>query len=218
MGRVILARHGQTNFNADGLVQGRSDKSVLNGRGRRESELLLAMLRRIAPMPGGIISSSLARSMQTGKMVADGYGMGFAQDSRLDEIGMGILEGAPYSSPGFADYDSSMRSGNLSVAEKYGVEPLGKVLARMQEFFASLSGKKKDIIAIGHGAANGIYLASLMGLGVEGYAGRQDEFSQKNCAISIIAWDGREFRLEAEFALETAEAMGSGRGKYATEA
>lgn len=86
---LILARHGQTDANARGLLVGRSDWA-LNERGRQQAKALAAAV----PEVERVISSPLLRARQT----AGAFGRDVEIDERWIELDYGELDGRPASS------------------------------------------------------------------------------------------------------------------------
>lgn len=69
MKRLYLLRHGQTEFNAKKLVQGRCD-SPLTGLGRQQARVAAAWLKAHNVVPDKVVSSPLGRAMDTAQLVA----------------------------------------------------------------------------------------------------------------------------------------------------
>jgi broad specificity phosphatase PhoE len=68
--RVLLLRHGQSTWNAEGRWQGWADPP-LSTTGRLQSEAAGAVLAKAGEtFPGGVTSSDLARARQTAEIVA----------------------------------------------------------------------------------------------------------------------------------------------------
>ena len=68
MTTVLLARHGRTAANADGVLAGWTPGVALDERGREQAEALAA---RLAPLPlAAIVSSPLERCRQTARAIA----------------------------------------------------------------------------------------------------------------------------------------------------
>ena len=100
---LLLLRHGETEANAAGILQGQSE-SDLTARGRRQAQLLGAALKpridrireTVAPL---IYTSDLRRAVETAEAVADGVGGGSAltlkRDPRLRERRLGPFQGIP---------------------------------------------------------------------------------------------------------------------------
>ncbi|GAA0904172.1 2,3-diphosphoglycerate-dependent phosphoglycerate mutase GpmB [Rothia nasimurium] len=88
--QVILARHGETEWNVAGRAQGRED-SPLTAAGLEQAE---ALGRRLASLGvGHIISSPLLRARRTAEIAALAIGGTVSLDERLVERSFGELEG-----------------------------------------------------------------------------------------------------------------------------
>ncbi|HEV7654012.1 MAG TPA: histidine phosphatase family protein [Mycobacteriales bacterium] len=88
--RVLLWRHGRTGWNVEHRFQGQSDPP-LDDVGKAQSA---ASARLLVPYgPAAIVSSDLARAVQTARPLADLVGLPIAIDPRLRERSMGRWEG-----------------------------------------------------------------------------------------------------------------------------
>ena len=90
MARVILIRHGETDWSRDARWQGHSDVP-LNAYGREQAQNLVAPLAR--QHPTHLITSDLARTMQTIQPLADQLGLTPVSDRDLREIDVGSWAG-----------------------------------------------------------------------------------------------------------------------------
>jgi len=88
--KIYIARHGETTWNVEGRIQGRSDPG-LSAKGQLQSIALLEQLKDRSLTT--IYTSSLQRSILTAQPVANHFGLPIRQSSELDEIAFGILEG-----------------------------------------------------------------------------------------------------------------------------
>ncbi|RYZ43510.1 MAG: histidine phosphatase family protein [Myxococcaceae bacterium] len=86
----ILLRHGETEWNALGRLQGHLNSS-LSREGLRQADALAARLSTLAFQ--ALYCSDLDRAVQTASRIATRTGHDVRQDPRLRERGMGILEG-----------------------------------------------------------------------------------------------------------------------------
>jgi broad specificity phosphatase PhoE len=87
---LLLARHGETDWNAEGRLQGHTD-TPLNELGRRQA-------RRLAEELSGdgidaVYSSDLARARDTAEIVAERLGLPVGLDPDLRERDWGTWEG-----------------------------------------------------------------------------------------------------------------------------
>ena len=83
--RVVLVRHGQSTWNAEGRIQGSSDASVLTPKGESQAETSRQML--LADAFDACFTSPLARSRRTAEIIWEGRDDGgLIPDSDLREI------------------------------------------------------------------------------------------------------------------------------------
>ena len=90
VGELILVRHGQTDANAAGLLQGRIDLS-LNELGRAQADAIAASLITLARGGANVVASPLARARET----AEPLGADVHIDARWLELDYGDLDGRP---------------------------------------------------------------------------------------------------------------------------
>lgn len=90
MTTILLARHGETDWNRDGRVQGHSDPP-LNEMGRLQA-LALAEALAVRPLTA-VYSSDLARARETAAAVATPLGLDVHADPDLREKFFGSWEG-----------------------------------------------------------------------------------------------------------------------------
>jgi probable phosphoglycerate mutase len=95
--RIFVFRHGQTDWNREGRIQGHTDVP-LNEAGRAESHRLALGLRHVRL--DAMLSSDLSRAADTARLaIAEAAGKGWhpeipvRPDSRLREVHFGALQG-----------------------------------------------------------------------------------------------------------------------------
>ena len=88
--KLILARHGQTEVNRLGNIQGRGS-APLNETGRNQAAKLALALRGDAPFT--LYSSPLRRALETAQAVAKLTGFEIVPDDGLTEMDVGEFEG-----------------------------------------------------------------------------------------------------------------------------
>lgn len=69
-----FVRHGQTDWNLDGKLQGSSD-IPLNDTGRQQAREAVAVLREHGDRWSAVVSSPLSRARETAEIIADGLGL-----------------------------------------------------------------------------------------------------------------------------------------------
>src|SRR6476661_3313571 len=90
MTTLLLVRHGETDWNADGRLQGQTDRP-LSDFGRRQA---LQLAEELAEEElEAIYSSDLARARETAEIVAERFGLPVVLDPDLREKDWGTWEG-----------------------------------------------------------------------------------------------------------------------------
>jgi broad specificity phosphatase PhoE len=85
---LVFVRHGRTEINATGRLQGRLDAS-LDELGERQARALAAEVRRRSDSVAAVVSSPLRRALQT----AAAFGAPIEVDERFVELDYGDLDG-----------------------------------------------------------------------------------------------------------------------------
>ncbi|MBA4336366.1 hypothetical protein C0416_01145 [bacterium] len=149
-----LLRHGETNFNAEGLIQGHSDKSVLNDKGKMQIENAGRLLAEKVEYFDEVYCSDILRAKESWEILKEHIRyIRVSFDSVLREQFQGCFEGLPYT-------DSNWLLNKSCVAEsELDVE------SRMADFFKNLD-SEKEILIISHGHALKLFLSSI-GVGIE---------------------------------------------------
>jgi broad specificity phosphatase PhoE len=154
---IYYIRHGETEWNALGRLQGVQD-IPLNELGRTQSvhagHVLADLLRRDGhdAQSIGFVASPLGRARQTMELVRGTMKLplsGYAIDDRLREIGYGEWEGSTLAQAQAKDPDLFARR----LADKWTVSPIGgetyvEVQARISEWYRGLTA---DTVAVAHG-------------------------------------------------------------------
>ena len=90
---LLLVRHGQSEWNAEGRMQGQTAHVPLTALGHSQAELAARELAALRP--GVLLSSDLLRAVQTAEHCARATGLPFTTTPALREQGYGVLEGRP---------------------------------------------------------------------------------------------------------------------------
>lgn len=89
---VLLLRHGQTDANATGTLQGHQP-TPLNALGVLQAQRLAQRVKRHEPKVTALISSDLRRAAQTAEPIAAVCGLAASYDPAWRERGFGAFEG-----------------------------------------------------------------------------------------------------------------------------
>lgn len=124
--RLILVRHGQTEWNRESRILGHTDIE-LNEEGRKQVERLALALKeeRVA----AIYSSPLRRALETAQTIAGFHRLGVKSDDAFKEIDAGELDGLTYEEMGahYGDFLKQWLKGASSL-----VMPGGESLEQLQ--------------------------------------------------------------------------------------
>jgi 2,3-bisphosphoglycerate-dependent phosphoglycerate mutase/probable phosphoglycerate mutase len=88
--RIILLRHGQTDYNVTGRMQGHLD-SILTTLGHRQAAEVAPVLAALGP--DRVLSSDLRRAVDTAEVVGTACGLPVKFDARLRETHLGEWQG-----------------------------------------------------------------------------------------------------------------------------
>lgn len=194
--KVYLIRHGETEYNRDGRLQGDSDVP-LSEKGKTQAEVLAERLKdefsRNGEKVSAIYSSNLKRTIDTAQAIGEKLGLRPEPVPELREIDLGSWEGK---TPQEISADK-----NISFFEEWkkdparmrapGGENLKDVESRVIPKFDEL--KKKNagadaIIIVSHGGSIGVILSHLLRMDLnEALKIRQD-----NTALNLIEVKGEE--------------------------
>lgn len=153
---IYVVRHGQTNVNRDGRIQGRNGGLPLNENGFRQAEELRASLSSITF--DFVFSSPQERAVQTAEIAT---GMRATIDSRLDVYDLGEADGMLKS-------EVKLQGGIPDPHVYKGVENPRRYAARVFKFMNELledeSLQEKNILIAGHRCTTGCIGAYYNGL------------------------------------------------------
>jgi broad specificity phosphatase PhoE len=109
MSKIILVRHGKTDWNQELRIQGGSSNTLLNKEGRYQAEKLAIRLSRRNIQ--AIYSSPLKRALETARLIARHYDIEVVIEKSLREIEAGVMEGLTSAELGVRFSDLLTRDG-----------------------------------------------------------------------------------------------------------
>jgi len=169
MSRILLLRHGTTNWNISGRLQGHSDLA-LNARGLQQAAAAAARLK--VEKIDRIYSSDLKRARQTARIIATEHGMPVITLPELREIHFGDWEGLTYASIR-ARYPQSTENWaeDLLNFAPPGGESLAHMAARVTGVMEGLSSTLADssLAIVAHGGPLQVLICLALGLPPERY-------------------------------------------------
>ncbi|MGV8872241.1 MAG: histidine phosphatase family protein [Rhodococcus sp. (in: high G+C Gram-positive bacteria)] len=168
--RLILLRHGQTEYNATDRMQGQLDTD-LSELGRTQAKTAAAELATREPIR--IVSSDLRRALDTANALGDAAGVVVSVDERLRETHLGQWQGlthtevddiAPGARPAWrADATVSPPGGEsrIDVARR-SVPLVRELLSSVPEWGAD--GNEQPLVLVAHGGLIAALTAALLDL------------------------------------------------------
>jgi broad specificity phosphatase PhoE len=162
MMKIYIARHGETTWNEEGRIQGRSDPG-LSQKGYAQS---LALLHQLKDRPlSAIYTSTLQRSVQTAEPIANQLGLPIQRQPELDEIAFGILEGK-----NLYHFDEELTmewerfKDNRFAYRIPGAENYADVADRIRPFEQRLlqNHEGQEVLIVGHRVVNRLLIGMLM--------------------------------------------------------
>ncbi|MDR2686748.1 MAG: histidine phosphatase family protein [Oscillospiraceae bacterium] len=138
---LLFLRHGQTDWNAQGLFQGRTD-IPLNEAGRAQARAQAAALLAHDPPVDVIYASPLLRARETAEIVQGALGAPIYFDGRLTERCFGSLEGTPI-----------VRGLGEEGLAQHGAESFAELHERVFEFLEEIKAKHPGqcVLVAAHG-------------------------------------------------------------------
>jgi probable phosphoglycerate mutase len=137
---ILILRHGVTDSNAGGIVQGQLPVP-LNAEGRRQAQALARGLRGWTPPIEVLVSSDLRRTMESAEPIAEALRLPINTDRNWRERCLGVLEGKVVGAQGIWDAATG-------VATPEGAETLAEFEARVLRAFQSVLHRRERVIAV----------------------------------------------------------------------
>jgi probable phosphoglycerate mutase len=177
--RLVLLRHGQTEWNAGNRMQGQIDTD-LTDLGRQQAAAAAEVLAKRQPLV--IVSSDLRRALDTATALAERCGVPVAVDTRLRETHLGDWQGLTHLevdgvAPGarlawrddarWAPHGGESR---VDVAER-STPVVDELIGKLGEWGSDGSGDGADrpVVLVAHGGLIAALTAALLALPVDNW-------------------------------------------------
>ncbi|MDR6943391.1 histidine phosphatase family protein [Mucilaginibacter pocheonensis] len=189
---IYIVRHGQTELNRHGIVQGRGMDTDLNDEGRKQARQFFEAYKTV-PFDK-IYISALKRTLQSVQHFIE-LGIPYQKLSGLDELAWGIHEGQPSTTQNKAAFLQIMRDwldGRLDSKFEGGESP-NEVEAREREALDVIMShpEEKTVLICMHGRAMRLLLCILTGNPLTA----MDTFPHQNLVLYKVIYDGEKFEI-----------------------
>jgi probable phosphoglycerate mutase len=219
--RVILIRHGQSTYNAQGIYQGSCDDSILTEKGRVDAIRTGLALQDIDI--DIVYCSPLQRAQETAKNILTKIdrrnNLPLQTHPNLQEIYLPTWQRLPYKyvrSHYVEDYQKwcdfphefnlelTEDKGNTLVKTKF--YPIQDLYDKTRQFWTEIlpSNKGKTILIVSHGGTIRALLSTALGIEARYY----HYFQQSNCGISILDFPEPELNAAKLEALNLIQHLG----------
>jgi broad specificity phosphatase PhoE len=179
---LLLARHGETDWNRANRVQGHTD-IPLNDEGRKQAARLAARMRTFGIR--ALHASDLSRAAETARIVGDAIALAPVLSPKWREIGLGALEGhdGKETHRDFGEMVSAAAGRADPLAP--GAEAFATFSARIVEGYERIAREHagQTVLVVSHGGTLKTLIAHLLGLPPT----RIDRLSLRaNAGLSVI--------------------------------
>ena len=189
--KIVLLRHGQTDFNLNGIVQGSGVDSSLNENGQRQADAFFRAYRDYGF--DALYTSALKRTHQTVQRFIEA-GLPWEALKDLNEISWGKHEGQPITPEEDKYYQWMLRQwllGDTSHKIEGGESP-DEVAARLERALNLLKNSSaQKILVCMHGRAIRVMLCLLLNYPLKS----MDVFEHKNTCVYELQFTGTMFHV-----------------------
>lgn len=192
--RVIIVRHGQSTYNAQKIIQGRCDKSILTDKGISDAQQVGKALSGLKI--DAFYCSPLQRAKQTAEIIHQCLPNSPALEptEQLMEIDLPLWEEMKKDeviSKFSADYRQWKTNPQdfKMIVEGQEYYPVRSLYQQAQEFWQQAIAQHQDqtILITAHNGINRCLVMSAIGISINRY----HELQQSNCCINILNFTGK---------------------------
>ncbi len=164
--KLFLLRHGETDWNREGRMQGWSDVPM-NKTGKKQAAERAELLA--GEKIDAVYSSDLQRAAKTAEAIAERHGLEVVETKALRESWIGELEGMKHgeSIAAHPDYYVEREKGNNKFTMQYpGGESHEMLFKRVKKFIEKIKKKhnKETLIVVSHNGTQRALIGGLLGM------------------------------------------------------
>ena len=194
--RVVIVRHGQSSYNAERRIQGRSDASVLTEKGAEDAQKVGSALSNLKF--AAVYTSPLQRAKQTAELLLGCFATAptLTTTDQLLEIDLPLWQGllSQEVRDNFPEYHNWIYHPEqlvMLVPQGQGTKEHFPVLAlyeQAKQFWQEILPRHQGetILIVGHNGINRALISTALGISPSRYHSIQ----QSNCGISVLNFAG----------------------------
>lgn len=192
MKKLYIIRHGETEYNRKGMVQGSGIDSPLNETGERQADAFYEAYKNVPFQK--VYTSNLIRTQQTVQKFID-RGIPSEALTDLREISWGMQEGVaftPETSTVYQQICEAWTAGDLEAKIDGGETPL-EVASRQQKAIDHILSQSEELVLICiHGRAMRIMMCWMTGRPLY----EMDRFEHTNTGLYVVNYEDGTFAIE----------------------
>jgi probable phosphoglycerate mutase len=191
--RVIIVRHGQSSYNAERVIQGRSDESVITEKGQSQARLLGEVLSSLNF--SAYYSSPLQRAKQTAEIIREYKPENpvITVEEKLGEINLPLWEKwkkedvIKHYPQEYQTWKEAPHQFKMTF-EGQEIYPVLDLYQQAQEFWQKIipQHQGETILVIAHNGINRCLILTALGMS----ASRYHTIQQSNCCINVLNFTG----------------------------
>jgi alpha-ribazole phosphatase len=183
MTNLMLVRHGQTDWNTTGKIQGQTD-ILLNETGRQQAE---AVARRLSELKfDAVYASDLQRAWQTAQAILQYHPLAARPEPRLRELHFGDWSGLTFAEiqainpKALANWQAE-----LPTVAPPGGETLNQMAARVKAVYQEILNAHADqnVLIVTHGGPIQVMLCQMLGHSIKTYW----QFHLSNASVTKVS-------------------------------
>ncbi len=192
--RLVLVRHGLSSFNANGLIQGRTDDSFLTEEGYKQAKKAGKALSNINF--NNIYSSPLQRAAETAKTINNSFSakQNIIFDNNLLEVDLGLWSGLKINEvknkypEAYSEWKNDPENLSLLKEDNKKYQPIRELFDQANHFIKDIlriyiqNDDDVNILIVGHNAILRCLILSLIGRPKKGFR----KIRLENASLSIL--------------------------------
>jgi len=192
--RILLIRHGETEWNREGRIQGYHADSPLTATGREQARAVAERLAR--EDIDTLYSSDAGRTRETVEPIGKATRLPVAYEKALRERNYGVFEGRTYKEVELEHPEAFQK---FRTRDPHYVPPSGestvqfhdRVVAALERIVAGVAGKCVAVVT--HGGVLGMMYRHVTGTPLDS----KRSYSMHNASINRFLYSGEHWSIEA---------------------